>query len=77
MMQILEDAEALLADGLDAAIIGYTVGSNVVAVYDYNKCIQIFMKENKWDYEEAQEWMDYNVLGSYQGDKTPIFIARD
>ena len=77
MMHILEDAEALLAEGLDAALIGYTVGDNVVAVYDYEKCIQVLMKANKWSYEEAQEWMDYNVLGSYHGDKTPIFIARD
>ena len=26
--------------------------------------------------EEAYEWLDFNVVGSYVGDLTPIFVER-
>ena len=35
--------DSLTADGLDDAIIGYCASSGTV-VYDYNKCLKIFMK---------------------------------
>jgi hypothetical protein len=75
MIEILKDNRALLAEGLNSALIGYTNGMNIVAVYDYDKCIQALQKENKWTYEEAIEWMEYNVVNSYVGEKTPLFIT--
>ena len=69
--------DALLADGLDEAIIG--VGNQFtntpVVVYDYDKCIEIFMRDNDWDYEDAMDWMQFNVIGSYMGEGTPIFMT--
>tara|TARA_R110002020_G_scaffold81803_1_gene202925 strand:- start:107 stop:379 length:273 start_codon:yes stop_codon:yes gene_type:complete len=69
--------DALLADGLDEAIIGIGAQfTNVpVVVYDYDKCVDIFMRDNDWDYEDAIEWMQYNVIGSYLGEGTPIFMT--
>ena len=29
------------------------------------------------EYEEAMEWMEYNVCGAWMGDKTPIFVRCD
>ena len=73
---ILEGASdiALKANGLDDAIIGLTQYGLII--YDYNKCIDIFMRENDWDYTEAVEWMDFNVLGSYNGSGSPIFLIN-
>jgi hypothetical protein len=69
--------DALLADGLDEAIIG--VGNQFtntpVGVYDYDKCIEILMRENDWDYEDAMDWMQFNVIGAYMGEGTPIFMT--
>tara|TARA_R110000824_G_scaffold6612_2_gene30541 strand:+ start:7310 stop:7588 length:279 start_codon:yes stop_codon:yes gene_type:complete len=69
--------DALLADGLDEAIIG--VGNQFtntpVVVYDYDKCIEIFMRDNDWDYEDAMDWMQFNVIGAYMGEGTPIFMT--
>ena len=31
------------------------------------------MKRDSMDYLEAMEYFDYNVRGSYVGEKTPIF----
>lgn len=69
------EEEMLLADGFDAAIIGYATaiqGSDAKVVYDYDKCIEILMKD--MSEEDALEHMSYNVTGSYVGPHTPIFI---
>tara|TARA_Y100000114_G_C11535744_1_gene220187 strand:- start:65 stop:352 length:288 start_codon:yes stop_codon:yes gene_type:complete len=65
-------------DGLDKAIIGIGMrcGSDDVLIYDYKKCIKQFMDQNNWSYEEAVEWMDFNVVGAYVGETTPIFVRE-
>ena len=65
--------EAIVADGLDDAIMGNCAGSGAI-VYDYDKCLKIFMDRDNMDYETAQEHMEFNVVGAYVGDLTPIFI---
>lgn len=64
--------DALIANGLDEAIIGYDDEAGKV-IYSYDKCISIFMKQDM-DYDEAVEWMEFNVVGAYVGPKTPIFV---
>jgi len=63
---------ALCADGFDDAIIGFS--TNEIVCYSYGKCIEILMNEHEMDVDQAMEYFDYNVLGSYVGEKTPIFI---
>ena len=69
--------DALLADGLDDAIIGFghQCGSPPVVIYDYDRCVEIFMRDNNWDHEDAMEWMQFNVIGAYVGPGTPIFMT--
>ena len=62
----------LTADGLDDAIIGYCAASGTV-IYDYDKCLGILMLDQDFTEEEAIDWMEYNVLGAYVGEGTPIF----
>jgi hypothetical protein len=65
----------LKADGFDEAIIG--VGRHFDSpnrlIYDYDKCVLILSKRDGMDYEEAVEFMEFNVLGAYAGKETPIF----
>ena len=69
--------EALLADGLEDALVGTTTGMHPVrgpvAVYDRQRCVDVFMKEGMTD-SEAEEWMSYNVEGAFVGEGTPIFV---
>ena len=74
MMEALAENEAMLASGLDKAIIGTTEGMRFVAVYDYDKCVRILMSDGM-DYSEALEWMEYNVVSAYVGEGTPVFIS--
>jgi len=75
MMDMLIESEALLADGFHQAIIGHTQGFNVIAVYDYDLCIHILMERDEMDCQDAIDFMEYNVIGSYVGEKTPLFIS--
>ena len=65
---------ALLADGFDQAVIGYTQKHPYLAVYDSEKCIAILI-ESGMTTEEAVEHFEYNVLGSYVGENNPIFVS--
>jgi len=72
------DDEILLADGLGKAFIGvgHRSGCHDVAVYDYDRCAQILMRRDKMSVEDAYEFIDFNVVGSWVGDRTPIFLER-
>ena len=72
-MEILEEEECLTADGFDDALVGCTYGSNVVAVYDINKMVEVLIREGM-DYDDAVEFLDYNVVSAYMGEKTPLYI---
>ena len=74
----LEEQEitTLTADGFDDAILGLVTDFNAEPRIAYSKikCIEILMKRDGMDYEEAMEYFDYNVSGAYVGEKTPIWV---
>jgi len=47
---------------------------NRVVAYDADKIIDILMKENNILYKEALEYFDYNIVGAWMGDDSPVFI---
>jgi hypothetical protein len=72
MKNILKNYEDLLiAVGYDDAIVG--VSSKEIVVYSINKIVEILMAEGMTD-EEALEFFEYNIEGSYVGEKTPIYM---
>jgi len=59
------------------AFVGFGVQfSHRVAIYDYARCLEV-LERNGMTYEEAVEWMEYNVLGLYVGPRTPVFLCID
>ena len=77
LLQALEENECLVADGFDSALIGITSGINPVAVYDINQMLTILVKREKMNVEDALEHLDFNVIGAYVGEKTPIYMELD
>ena len=70
-------SDILLADGYETALIGVGQQFNVaMAVYDYDKCIEILMERDGMSHEDATEWMEINVVGAYVGENTPVFVRR-
>lgn len=45
------------------------------AVYDLDKCVEVLEKRGM-DYEEATEYLDFNVLGAYVGPHSPLFFTK-
>jgi|TARA_R100000482_G_scaffold24765_1_gene7459 hypothetical protein len=73
---LMEEFEgALMATGFEEALIGFGYQFNkTLAVYDRTKCLNILMSTGM-DYEEAVEYFEFNVVGSYVGETTPVFIS--
>lgn len=70
--------DALVCDGFDEAIIGMAERINLgqVVAYDTNIIIETLMNRDGMSYEEAQEYFDFNILGAWMGEYTPIYINR-
>lgn len=68
-------SDTLVADGFDEAIIGIgrQFNKNLV-IYDEDKCIQILMERDGMSEEEAIEFFEFNVVGAYVGEYTPIYV---
>jgi hypothetical protein len=66
-----------LLSSFGAAFVGFGRRFNkIVAVYSYQKCLDVLVKESGLSEEEAEEYMEYNVVGAYIGDQTPIFMIE-
>lgn len=65
-------------DGFDNAIIGVGERNNTdsMIVYDYNKMVKILVTRDDMSYEEAEEYIDYNIVGAWIGDTTPIIVTK-
>lgn len=61
---------SIFIDGFDNAVIGFDESSQRI-IYSVKKCIEILMID--MCEEEALEYFEYNVQGSYMGDLTPIY----
>ena len=68
--------EAMLADGFDDAIMGMCIqfGAEPIVAYDYEKCLSILMDRDEMVRADAIDFMEFNVIGSYVGLHTPVFI---
>ena len=68
--------DALLADGFEGALVGTgrRFNSPYLAVYNYNKCLRILMERDNMARDDAVEFMEFNVLGAWMGENTPMFI---
>ena len=71
--------EALLCDGFDEAIIGMAERINLgpVVAYDVDKIINILMERDEMTYEDAIEYFDYNILGAWMGENTPVYVFNN
>lgn len=68
--------ETLYADGFEDAFLGLGRHFNrELAVYDLEKCIKILMERDGMDEDEAIEFLEFNTLGAWVGEHTPIFLT--
>jgi hypothetical protein len=67
----------LLCDGFDEAFIGLSqrINEPLLAVYSYDKMVDVLTERDGMDYEDAVEYLDFNVLGAWVGEQTPIVVT--
>jgi hypothetical protein len=73
------DPKPILFDGFEKAFVGMLrrYGQSVpIAIYDYNKCMDILMDRDGMEEDEAVEWLEVNTLGAYLGESTPAMLFR-
>jgi hypothetical protein len=68
---------AVLLDGLESAIVGIvedfgSPGRKIL--YSKQIILDILQERDLMTYGEAEEFYDYNILGLYAGELTPVFL---
>jgi hypothetical protein len=75
--------DALFADGFDGALVGIARQFNrYLALYDYKKVVEIVAagldSEAGLNFDEraeqAVEFVEFNVVGAWMGENTPLFL---
>lgn len=71
------DETVLLCDGFDEAIIGFSqrINEPLLAVYSYDKMVDVLIERDGLSYEDATEYIDFNVVGAWVGPQTPIIVT--
>lgn len=74
-----ENPDALFADGFDDCIIGIARRANGTALvaYDRQKCIKVLMDRDGMNRDEAEEFFEFNTMGAWAGDGTPMFVDAE
>jgi sensor histidine kinase regulating citrate/malate metabolism len=83
--QVMENNQTMFADGLEEAIIGIDTSGDISrVVYDIDKIIDILKQTSFTNVPEdvqmplteleAIEYFNYNILGAYVGEGTPMYI---
>lgn len=72
--EIDEELLLLEPDTFDEAIIGIAerAGGMMAVAYDRTLCVDILARE--MSREEAEEFFEFNTIGAWMGDRTPVFV---
>ncbi len=70
-------SETVIFEGLDEAIVGFArrCGRAPVAVYSEERVLAL-LEGQGMDAEEAREFYEFNIVGAYVGEDTPVFLMK-
>ncbi len=77
LLAVLSQANAILYDGYEMALVGHSVGSNPRAVYDVSAMVDIHINRDNMTYDEAWEHLEFNAFSTAHPtneNKAPIFL---
>ena len=68
--------ETTLFNGFDGALIGYSqrINEPMLAVYSWEKMVDICVKRDGMNHDEAAEFVERNCVGGWVGETTPIVV---
>lgn len=67
----------LKMDGFDDCVVGICerCGMDSVLAYDRDKVIDTLVTRDGMTRDEAEEFFEYNQIGAWMGEKTPVFVT--
>ena len=72
-----DEPNLMFAEGFDEAIAGVVWdGERTRVVYDTELILELLMGRSEMTYEEAVEYFDFNIAGSYMGEYTPLYLEQ-
>ena len=71
---MIGDDELLKINGFDDAIIGVEESVEQKLIYDIDKIAGILITRDQMSYEDAYDYISYNITSAYVGKKTPILV---
>lgn len=80
VLEYMEGAnpEALYPSDMKEAIVGimHRFGMEPLIILDRTKCIQLLVDNSDgMSWEDAEEFFEFNTIGSWMGEGTPAFIT--
>lgn len=71
------DEPLLLMDGFDSAFIGTSsrINEPTLTVYSWELMVGVLMERDGMEYEDAVEYISYNCMGAWVGERTPIIVV--
>lgn len=71
--------KALFFDGLDEAIVGMATQfrNAPLVIYSRSSILFILRVRDGMTYEDAEEYMSFNIEGSWMGPNTPLILVDD
>ena len=77
---ICNEEQLKLWTDCDEAIVGIATKrdsyNQQLVVYDRDKLVENFMKKDGMTFDEAEEWVSFNIEGAYIGETTPLILER-
>ena len=79
ILEVVGDAELMFLEpkAFDRAIVGCAAraGGMLAVCYDTELVLEV-LQEDGMSPEEAVEYFEFNVIGAWVGDETPVFLTR-
>lgn len=70
------EESTLLMDGFEEAFIGFSrrINEPLLAVYSWELMVKLLMERDGMSYDDATEYIDFNCIGAWVGEQTPIIV---
>ena len=71
--------ECMIMEEYADCVIGIAsrIGMDPVVAYDQEKLLEKLASEDGMTMEDAIEHFEFNIIGAYVGEGTPVFISRE
>ncbi len=70
------DESTLLMDAFEKALTCFSRRANepLLAVYSWEHMVDVLIQRDGMSYDDATEYIDYNCIGAWVGEQTPIIV---